>query len=132
MSEYLGRKVLASIDGTSFVNGRTKNLTIDNTLINVSADGDDGIQRFLDDIGEKSVSLTIDGLAIGETLLDKALSSSVSTAVILTFPAEAGAVAFTLTGTFMMSNTSLGMPYNEATTISASFSSSGVVAKAVV
>jgi hypothetical protein len=59
MSEHIGRKVPVSIDGTSFINGRTKNLAIDNTLLTVTSDGDDGIQRFLDDIGEKSVSLTI-------------------------------------------------------------------------
>ena len=132
MSEYIGRKVLASIDGTSFINGRTKNLTIDNTLLNVSSDGDDGLQRFLDDIGEKAVSLTIDGLAIGDSLLDKSLSSSVSTAVILTFPIEAGTTAFTLTGTFMMGNVSIGMPYNESTSISASLSSSGAIVKAAI
>ena len=132
MSEYLGRKVLATVDGTSYINGRTKNLSINNEMVNITSAGDDGIQRFLTEMGEKAVELSIEGLAIGEELLDKALSTDLSVAVVLTFPAEAGATGFTITGTFVMPSYSLGMPYNEATTVSATFSSSGAVVKAGV
>lgn len=132
MSEYLGRKVSASIDGTTVINGRTTNLSINNEIIDITANGDDGIQRSLSEPGQKAVELTIDGLAIDDELLDKALSNDLSAAVIMTFPAEAGAGAFTLTGSFMMPSYSIGAPYNEAATISASFSSTGAIVKAAV
>ena len=57
MPEMLGRKVSISIDGTVVANARTKSLSINNTTINVTSDGDDGIQRFLTEAGEKSVEL---------------------------------------------------------------------------
>jgi len=132
MAEILGRKASVTIGGNTVATGRTKNLTINNELIDVTGDDDAGIQRMLNEPGQKAVEFTYDGLFDTEdtTLLDQALDGSdVSAEVVVTFPTTAG--SFTLTGTFLISSFSLGAPYNEATTFSASFNSSGAVAKAV-
>ncbi len=130
MAEMLGRKVTISIAGTVVATARTKSLTINNSLINITSDGDDGIQRFLDEMGEKSVEVTLDGLAdvaastATTALMDIALGNSLIDELILDYG------AFTLTGQFAQSTYSEGEPYNEAVTFSASYSSSGAVIKA--
>lgn len=129
--ESLGRKVTISIDGAVVAVARTKSLTINNSTINVTSDGDDGIQRLLSDPGEKSVEISVDGLAdltvAGETnpLLDIALGNDLSAAIIFDYG------TYTLTGTFMQTTYSEGLPYNEAVTFSSAFSSSGALVKAV-
>lgn len=126
MPEILGRKVAISIGGVVAANARTKSLAINNETINISSDGDDGVQRFLDEAGEKAVEVTVDGLEIDDVLLDLSLGTDISTTILFTFP------LFTVTGTFVMPSYTQGLPYNEASTFSASFSSSGAVVKAVI
>lgn len=131
MAEKLGRKVTISIAGTVVAVARTKSLAINNSLINVTSDGDSGIQRFLDEMGEKSVEVTVDGLAdiaastATTALMDIALSSSLIDEIILDYG------DFTLTGQFAQSSYSEGLTYNDSVTFSAAYSSSGVLVKAL-
>lgn len=130
MPEKLGRKVTISIDGAVVATARTKTLTINNNLINVTSDGDDGLQRFLDEMGEKSVEIAVDGLADSDVstpttaLMDIALGNSLIDEIIFDYG------TFTITGNFAQSSYSESLPYNEAVTFSAAYSSSGAVIKA--
>jgi len=126
MAESLGRKTSISIGGVVAANARTKTLNINNETIDVTADGDDGIQRFLTEAGQKAVEVSVDGLEIDDVLLELSLGTDISTVIVFDF------TTFTLTGTFVMPSYSQGMPYNEASTFSATFSSSGAVVKAAV
>jgi predicted secreted protein len=125
MSEILGRIVTISIDGAVVATARNKTLAINNEIISVASDGDAGLARYLPTPGEKAVEVSLDGLMVDETLLIKSLSNDVSAAIVLTYP------TFTLTGSFVMPTYSEGLPYKEAITFSASFSSSGAVVKSV-
>lgn len=126
MSEILGRKVAISIGGVVAANARTKSLSINNETIDITADGDDGVQRFLTEAGQKSVEVSVDGLEIDDALLVLSLGTDISTEIIFTYP------TYTITGTFVMPSYSQSLPYNEAMTFSASFSSSGAIVKAAV
>lgn len=126
MPEILGRKVSIKIDGSVIAAARTKSLTINNETINITADGDDGIARYLTEAGEKSVEISVDGLMVDDALLTKALGSDISAVIIFTYP------TYTITGTFVMPSYGEGLPYNEAITFNASFSSSGAIVKAAV
>lgn len=128
MAELLGRKASLTIDGSVVATGRTVNLTINNEVIDVTGNQDDGIQRMLTEAGQKSVEFSYDGLfdSADPALLDLSLATDISTELVLTFP------EFTITGTFVMPSFTAGLPYNEAITFSASFQSSGAVVKAVV
>lgn len=126
MAEMLGRKVAISIGGVVAANARTKSLTINNEVVDITADGDDGIQRFLTEAGQKAVEVSVEGLEIDDALLDLSLGTDISTTILFTYP------TYTITGTFVMPSYSQGMPYNEAMTFSASFNSSGAVVKATV
>lgn len=125
MSEIIGRKVSISIGGSVVATARTKNLTINNEMINVTSDGDSGVQRFLNEMGEKSVEVSVDGLMADDSLLTKALSNDLSAALVLDYG------TYTISGTFVMPSYTEGMAYNDAVTFSASFSSSGAVVKGV-
>lgn len=129
--DTLGRKVTISVGGTVVATARTKSLTINNSSINVTTDGDDGIQELLDETAEQSVEMSVDGLHLStETgLLDDALVAP-NSATLKTVVFNFG--NFTITGSFKQTSYSLGVPYNEAVTFSASYSSSGAVVKAAV
>ena len=126
MAEQAGRKVTISVGGSVVATARTKSLTINNSAINVTSDGDDGIQRLLAEPGEKAVEVSVDGMVIGSTLMDIALGSNLSTAIVFDYG------TYTVTGNFFMTSYSESLPYNEAITFSGSFSSTGAVVKATV
>lgn len=127
--DTIGRKVTMSIGGSVVAQARTKSLTINNTPINVTTDGDDGIQELLAESAEQSVELSVDGLFLSSdtALLDEALASP-NSASLTSIVFDYG--TFTITGTFKQTSYNEGLPYNEAITFSASYSSSGAVVKA--
>ena len=127
MAEELGRKVTISVGGAVVAVARTKSLTINNSPINITSDGDSGIQRFLDEMGEKNVEVSVEGLTNQDgLLLDVALSNSLIQAVVFTYP------TYTITGSFFQASYSESMPYNEAITFTAAYSSTGAIVKATV
>jgi len=126
MAKMVGRVVTVTLDATAVAAARTKSLTINNSPINVTTDDEDGIQALLNVPGEKAVELSIDGILDDEALVDLALSANPQGTFIFTYP------TYTITGDFFMSSYSEGQPYNDATTFSASFSSTGAVVKAVI
>lgn len=129
MTEKLGRNVTISIDGDIQATARTKSFNINNSPINITSDGDDGLQRLLDEPGEKAIEITVDGIAdinpaTGTTALkDKALTNSLLSALILDYG------DYTLSGNFFQASYTENGAYNDAMSFSASYSSSGTVTK---
>jgi len=80
MAELLGRTVTISIGNPLAVvaTARTKNLSINNEVIDVTADGDSGVRRYLTQPGEKAVDVSVDGMfdSADATLLDLSLNGS--------------------------------------------------------
>lgn len=126
MAETLGRKVTISVGGSVVATARTTSMTINNEAVNITSAGDDGIRRMMDEAGEKSVEITLDGLYTDASLMDLALATSLLEAVVLDYG------TYTLGGDFFLSSYNEGQPYNEAVTFSATLMSSGVVAKTLV
>lgn len=130
MAELLGRKVTISQGDTptAIATARTKTLTINNEAVDVTSDGDSGIQRYLNEMGQKSVEISVEGMfdSADETLPDLALSNDLITALELDY------TDYTISGDFFMTSYSQGITYNDATTFSATFASSGAVVKAPV
>lgn len=126
MAETLGRKVTVSVGGAVVATARTTSMTVNNEPVNITSAGDDGIRRLMDEPGEKSVEITLDGLYTDASLYDLAQGASLLTAVVLTYE------GYTLTGDFFLASYNEGQPYNEAVTFSATLQSSGAVTKAIV
>jgi predicted secreted protein len=129
MAELLGRKVTISIDSAAVATARTKSLTINNENVDVTSDGDDGIQRFLAEPGQKSVEVSVEGMfdSADVTLVELSLNGSDVTTDI-----EFDYGTYTIEGTFNMTSYSEGQTYNDAVTFTASFASSGAVTKTPV
>ena len=127
-NEILGRDVPISIDATVVGVFRTKSMNINNEPIDVTADGDSGVQRYLDTPGQKSVEISGSAMfdSTDETLLDKAFSTDLIVAIELDY------TTFTIGGDFFMSSLSLSHEYNTAVTQDVTFSSSGAIAKTAV
>lgn len=127
MAELLGRKVtIAQGDTPSVIAvARTKSLTINNEAVDVTSDGDDGIQRYLNEPGQKAVEVSVEGMfdSADETLIDLSLSDDLISAL------EFDYTAYTIGGDFFMTSYSQSMAYNDAITFSATFASSGAVVK---
>lgn len=128
MAEILGRKVTITIGASARATARTKNLTINNEMVDVTSDGDDGIQRYITEPGQKAVEVSVVGMfdVDDETLPDLALGTDLSETVELDYG------TYTITGTFVMPSYSEGQTYNDAVTFSATFQSSGAVVKSAV
>lgn len=128
MAEQIGRKVSISVDGNVVATARTKTLTINNSSVNVTSDGDDGVQRLLSESGETSVEMSVEGIFDTDApeMMESALGGAPLVSIVLTYP------TFTLTGQYKQTSFSSGLPYNEATTFTAAYSSSGAVVKANV
>ena len=128
MAEQLGRKVTISIGGEVKATARTKTLTINNEMINVTSDGDDGVQRFITEPGEKAVEISVSGMfdLDDDTLPTLALSNDLSETVELDYG------TYTISGTFVMPTYSEGKEHADAQTFDATFQSSGAVVKAPV
>lgn len=126
MAEILGRKVTISVGGDVVATARTTSMTVNNEAVNITSAGDDGIRRLMDEPGEKSIEVTLDGLYTDASLYDLAQGSSLLTEVVLTYE------GYTLTGDFFLASYNEGQPYNEAVTFSATLQSSGAVTKAIV
>lgn len=126
MAEQLGRKVTVSVGGNVVATARTTSMTVNNESVNITSAGDDGVRRLMDEPGEKSIEITLDGLYTDDSLYDLVQGASLLTAVVLTYE------TYTLTGDFFLASYNEGQPYNEAITFSATLQSSGAVTKAAV
>jgi predicted secreted protein len=121
MAKQLGRKVTIKIGGVAIAAARTKNLTINNEPVNVTTDGDDGIQTLLNEAGEKAVSVSVEGLGDQTALVDVALGDDLIEAIEFDYG------TFSITGDFFQASYQEGMPYNDAITFTAEYQSTGAV-----
>lgn len=127
--DTLGRKVVISFGGSVVSTGRTKSLTINNTAVNVTTDGDDGIQALLPESGEFNCEFSLDGMfKKDETALVDASLVVPNSAALVEIVIDYG--TYTLTGEFKQTSYSESQTYNDAVSYSASYSSSGAVTKA--
>jgi predicted secreted protein len=121
MAKQLGRKVIIKVGGVAIAAARTKTLTISNEPVNVTTDGDDGIQTLLTEAGEKAVTVSVEDVGDQTALVDIALGSDLIQAIELDYG------TFSITGDFFQASYEEGLPYNDAITFTAEYQSSGAV-----
>jgi predicted secreted protein len=123
MAKAAGREAVLKKNSTAIGGVRVKNLTRDTTPINVTDDDSDGLQELLAVAGMSVLGFDVEGV-LDDTVLEAiAFSSSASQLLTdLEFELNGGN---SITGNFFMTSYKQGMDYKEATTFSASFTSSG-------
>lgn len=124
-NEILGREIPVTIDGTLIGVARTKSMTINNEPVNVTSDGDDGIQRILAKPGEKSVEASVTFMfdSDDESLIDTALSQDCIVPISFDFG------DYQREGDFFISSIGTTMEYNDAVSIDVSLQSTGAFIK---
>ncbi|MDR2099556.1 MAG: phage tail protein [Campylobacteraceae bacterium] len=146
-NEFMGRAVAVKIGTVYVATARTKSLTINNEAVDITSDGDKGIQRMLARAGQKGVEISIEGLedlsatALNSSLFKFALDNgtcgtSLLKAVSFEFYLTncnngTNEPDFILSGDFFLASYQQSHGYNEAVTFSASFNSSGLVTTSI-
>lgn len=129
MAASNGRAVIIEMGATDLADElRTKTITFNGELVDVTTDGDDGWMTTLADVfNMQSVTVALEGILKSDTLADMAFTGAQET-----FTITVGTL-FTLTGTWQMQpGSSIGAPYNDATTFSGTLQSVGTITKAAV
>jgi predicted secreted protein len=118
---FVGRTVVLEVAGAQIAGARTKSFTIGNEPVDITSDDDSGFRTLLSVAGTKTLDMSVEGVTKDGSLIALASGSSgLIEDVEMTFPGI-GVVA----GDFFVASVELGAAYNEASTFSASFQSSG-------
>jgi predicted secreted protein len=127
MAKAAGRLALLKKNATTIGGVRVTNIMMDATPIDVTDNDSLGLQELLGVPGSRILSFDVEGVQEDAVLRDiafTATSSLLLTDMTFTFgSAEIGADV--ISGSFFMTNYKEGNDYKEATTFSASFTSSG-------
>lgn len=129
MAKVAGRKVkLYSGTGptkTLVAGGRGHGITINNEPIDITDKGDDGWRTFLNDASVRSVDISFEGLMDGPTLIGVALGTDTS-ALLADYSVEIDGIG-AFTGNFHLSSIEIGSPHDDATEMSGTLASSGLI-----
>ena len=129
MTAANGRAVLVAIGAASLADElRTKTVTFNGELVDVTTDGDAGWMETLDaTFNQQSVTVALEGVLKTNTLPTMAFSGTKNTMTITI------AGLFTLTGSFQFqSGFQVGAPYNGEMTFSGTLQSAGAIVRADV
>jgi predicted secreted protein len=129
MAASNGRAVIIEIGAESLADElRTKTITFNGELVDVTTDGDDGWSTMLDGIfNTQNVTIALDGVLKADTLSDMAFTGAQETMTITVGD------LFTLDGDFQFTaGFQIGAPYNGETTFSGTLQSTGTIVKAPV
>lgn len=129
MTAANGRAVLVAIGAASLADElRTKTVTFNGELVDVTTDGDAGWMETLDaTFNQQSVTVALEGVLKTNTLPTMAFAGTKNTMTITV------AGLFTLTGSFQFqSGFQVGAPYNGEMTFSGTLQSAGAIVRADV
>jgi len=116
-----GRQVIFRTN-TERIACRTKSIKINNEAIDISDDDDNGFRTLLLNQPQvRSIDMDVEGVMKHPSLFEAAIDGGITFQdCTLEFPTVG-----TISGDFWFGNLSLGAPYNDAVTFTATFQSSG-------
>lgn len=127
MTAFVGRKAVLS-QGSPLVAIaalRTKTMTMANEPVDITSDDDAGFRKLLADPGNKTLDLSVEGVAKDVASFTALLTLATSGTDIL----DSFSLLFpgigTIAGEFVVSSFEIGAPYNEAATFSCTLQSAG-------
>lgn len=125
MAGSAGRNLVLKDGGTTTIAAiKTKSVTINNEIIDISTDDSAGWRELLAVPGQKSIDISFDGITTDDVLREKVMSTTDVSYSGMTIDYPDGSK---LTGTFMLVNLEDSGTYNDAVTFSGSLQSSGEV-----
>lgn len=127
MTAFVGRKAILSQGSplAAVAALRTKTMTMANEPVDITSDDDVGFRALLADPGNKTLDISVEGVAKDVASFTALLTLATSGTDIL----DAFSLLFpgigTMAGNFVVSSFEVGAPYNEAATFSCSLQSAG-------
>ena len=124
---FIGRSLtLEYPTGTVIAGVRTRSFTLDATPIDITTDDDSGLRTLLEDAGQRSIDISVEGLLKDDTLLDQIVDGvlfiqELTIVLPFTFVTTAGKIV----GDFRFNNFEVSGEYQDAVTFSATLQSSG-------
>jgi len=131
MAAIKGANVVVKIDSTAVAGGKTKNLTINNTAIDVTNDDSSGWRTMLDESGQQNVDITVSGILVNSDLIAASITGTVLETMSFEFPIALDGDSSSgpkLSGDFKMTSFATGAETEAGVTFDATFNSSGVIA----
>lgn len=124
---FVGRELKFSWDSTTLAGVRTRGVTMNNDLIDVTSDDSNGWQTLLAIPGVKSVEITIGGITENEVLINEFFKANpTGEALQATLPTSLSN-AGNYSGTFMVSSLETSGEHSGELEFTATFMSSGPV-----
>lgn len=127
MSAVVGRKVFVRNGASPLSNvaaGRTKSITINAEPIDITSDDDSGVRTLLeDDAGQTSVDMSFEGITKNDDFIQALIAGN----FVDNYQIEITGIG-TIAGRFFLASVAINAAYNEATTFSAEFQSTGAIA----
>ena len=127
MTAFVGRKAVLSIGSplVAVAAIRTKTMSLANEPVDVTSDDDVGFRKLLADPGNKTLDITIEGVAKDVPTFATLMGLAVSGTDILDNVSLLVPASGTIAGEFIVSAFEVGAPYNEAATFSCTLQSAG-------
>lgn len=118
----IGRGLVVKQGVTAIAGVRTKTVTINSEPVDITSDDSSGFRTMLDDVGQQSIDLSVEGVTENSTIRAAMLGggSQLLTDITVAWP-DGGTVA----GDFYMNSYVETGTYNDAVTFTASLQSSG-------
>lgn len=125
MAGHNGREFTFDWDSTTIVGVRTRSLGINNELVDVTNDDDNGWQTLLAAPGKRSIEVSIAGIMSNEAVLASAMGSEGET-LEATLPTSL-TTSGTVSGLFVLSSFTLEGEHDGEYEFSSTFMSSGAI-----
>lgn len=123
MAKHLGRNVILARGGTPVANIRTKSISVNRELVDVTDNDSSGWAQHLSEVGQMDVTISAEGVISDRAFLGSVLDPTLGDETYtLTYP-DGGVVS----GSFGVTSFSSENSYNEASTYSFELRGNGVV-----
>lgn len=127
MAGFNGRTLTFDWNATTLVGVRSRGVTMNNEMVDVTTDDDSGWRTLLATPGVKSIEVTISGITSDEVLLAEFFNASTSGEILKADLPSSLAVPGNYSGTYHLSSFEHNGEHDGAVEFSATFMSSGAV-----
>lgn len=123
MAKHLGRNVILSRGGVPVANVRTKSISVNRELVDVTDDNSSGWAEHLSEAGQMDVSISVEGVISDRAFLGSVLDPTLGDETYTLAYPDGGEVS----GSFGVTSFSNENSYNEASTYSFELRGNGVI-----
>lgn len=127
MAGFNGRSLTIDWDSTTLVGVRTRGMTNNNEMVDVTTDDDSGWRTLLATPGVKSVEVSVGGVSSDEVLLAEFYNASTTGETLQIDLPSSLATPGNVSGTFHLASFEMNGEHDGAVEFSATFQSSGAV-----